>query len=219
MFKDLISLIYPQQCAGCGQALVQTEKGICVGCWMELKKFKHIHLNPLQIHAKVKHQFLTYFFIKNDVIQHILHQIKYHGNKDAAFVLGNEIGLLILQKQNLLDIDLIVPVPISKKKLKLRGYNQSEEVAKGIAHIIKKPINTTLLKRAKSMTTQTKSSRFERWENMKNEYHLNKKLSKKASLLLVDDVITTGATIHSCVETLKNQFSYIHIAAVAASKQ
>ena len=118
-----------------------------------------------------------------------------------------------------MDIDLIVPVPISKKKLKLRGYNQSEEVAKGIAHIIKKPINTTLLTRAKSMTTQTKSSRFERWENMKNEYHLNKKLYKKASLLLVDDVITTGATIHSCIEALENQFSHIHIAAVAASKQ
>ena len=219
MFKDLISLIYPQQCAGCGQTLVQTEKGICVGCWMELKKFKHIHINPLQIHAKVKNQFLTYFFIKNDVIQHILHQIKYHGNKDAAFVLGNEIGLLILKQEKISDIDLIVPVPISKKKLKLRGFNQSEEVANGIADIIKKPINTTLLMRAKSMTTQTKSGRFERWENMKNEYHLNKKLTKKANLLLVDDVITTGATIHNCIEALDNQFSQIHIAAVAASKQ
>ena len=98
MFKDFLNLIYPLQCAGCSSPLVQSEKAICSGCWMDLKNFDLYDQSKFLYHSSIQYHYFSYRFIKNSVIQQILHQIKYNGNKTAAFILGVELGNLIKNK-------------------------------------------------------------------------------------------------------------------------
>lgn len=217
MFKDFINLIYPSQCAGCGSPLVQSEKAICSGCWMELKSCDLKDQTQFLYHSNIQYHYFAYRYIKNDVIQKILHQIKYKGNKDAAFLLGVELGFLIMERSQQEKNCILVPVPISKKKIRKRGYNQSEIIAEGISSITKLPVNNQLLMRINSLKTQTHSMQYERWENMKNEYLLKSSLSNKSNIIIVDDVVTTGATIHHCIEALEGQYENLYIAAIAAA--
>ena len=115
----------------CSSPLVQSEKAICSGCWMELKNFDQHDQSKFLYHSSIQYHYFSYRFIKNDVIQQILHQIKYNGNKTAAFVLGVQLGNLI-KKEHKADEDcILVPVPVSLKKRRKRGYNQAEIIAEG----------------------------------------------------------------------------------------
>ena len=216
MFKDFLNLIYPLQCAGCSSPLVQSEKAICSGCWMELINFDLHDQSKFLYHSSIQYHYFSYHFIKNSVIQQILHQIKYNGNKTAAFVLGVELGNLI-KKQHKVDEDcILVPVPASIKKRRKRGYNQTEIIAEGISSVTNYNINNQLLKRKNSSKTQTMSTVFERWQNIENEYQLNSRLSQKSNIIIVDDVVTTGSTLYHCIQSLEGQYGNLYVAAVAA---
>ena len=216
MFKDFVNLIYPLQCAGCSSPLVQSEKAICSGCWMELKNFDQYDQSKFLYHSSIQYHYFSYRFIKNDVIQQILHQIKYNGNKTAAFVLGVQLGNLI-KKEHKADEDcILVPVPVSVKKRRKRGYNQAEIIAEGISSVTNYTINNQLLIRKNSLKTQTMSTVFERWENIENEYQLNSQLKQQSNIIIVDDVVTTGATLYHCIQALKGQYENLYAAAVAA---
>lgn len=216
MFKDFVNLIYPLQCAGCSSPLVQSEKAICSGCWMELKNFDQHDQSKFLYHSSIQYHYFGYRFIKNDVIQQILHQIKYNGNKTAAFVLGVQLGNLI-KKEHKADEDcILVPVPVSLKKRRKRGYNQAEIIAEGISSVTNYTINNQLLFRKNSLKTQTMSTVFERWENIENEYQLNSQLKQQSNIIIVDDVVTTGATLYHCIQALKGQYENLYAAAVAA---
>ena len=216
MFKDFVNLIYPIQCAGCSSPLVQSEKAICSGCWMELKDFDQNDQSESLYHSYIQDHYFVYRFLKNDVIQQILHQIKYNGNKTAAFVLGVELGNLIKKKQKADEDCILVPVPVSIKKRRKRGYNQSEVIADGISSVTNYSINNQLLIRKNSLKTQTTSNVIERWDNIENEYRPNSRLSHKSNIIIVDDVVTTGATLYHCIQALKGQYDKVYAAAIAA---
>jgi ComF family protein len=155
-------------------------------------------------------------FIKNGTLQKIIHNIKYKGNKKAAFVLGIELGKMLLKHQN--QIDVIIPVPVSDKKRFKRGFNQSEYIAKGVQNILGKPILNDFLKRKNNLRTQTKSKRYERWQNVESQYFTTDKTFAFENILLVDDVITSGATIHSCLRAFQSKNFKFIVAALAARK-
>jgi len=207
--EDLISLVYPKICAGCGNSLWRHERIICTSCDYYLPKTKY-HLesdNPVSklfwgripVHSAAAYL----FFNKGSRVQHLIHQLKYKGRKDIGIFLGSVYGLHLSESPGFRDIEVIIPVPLHKKKLIQRGYNQSDQFGLGLSASMKIPMNDQVLIRSHSTETQTKKSRFKRWENVDQTFMVTdlQQLSGK-KILLVDDVITTGATLESCILAL-----------------
>ena len=207
-------MVYPNYCAGCNSILSFSEKGICSSCWIDLKAFKN--KNEISFFGReiVQNEIYAFEFSKNDIIQKTIHNIKYNSNKDAAFVLGVDLGKLILNLNK--NIDLIIPVPVSKLKRKKRGFNQSELIAFGVNKILKKDILNNYLTRANNLKSQIYSSRFERFKNVENEYSTAYKLEPNLNILIVDDVVTSGATINSCINAFQQKNINITVGALAA---
>ena len=134
----------------------------------------------------------------------MIHELKYRGNKEIGIVLGKYAALDLLQSEDFNSIDVIIPVPLHRKKLAKRGYNQSDQIGIGISRIMEKPLTTHNLVRKHENTTQTKKSVFERFENTQGIFELKNpdELAGK-HILLVDDVLTTGSTLEACVHALK----------------
>ena len=143
------------------------------------------------------------FFRQGNIMQNIIHQLKYAGNTEIGIYLGHLFGLSLAESKIFEMVDIILPIPLHKKKLKKRGYNQSVYIAKGIAKALSKPIDTTSLARVVATSTQTKKTRYARWENISDVFQLTapEKLAGK-HILLVDDVVTTGSTIESAAQQL-----------------
>lgn len=223
MLSDFISLIYPQNCSGCDALLVQSEKGICSSCLIELEKISIQNpVTSFHFGRKEIDEFISGFhLVKGGVLLNIIHNIKYNNNKVSANILGIELGKKLKQLRVMDEIECIVPVPISLKKQRLRKFNQSEEIAKGIKKVIDIPIETNWLLRKNSLKSQTFSNRFERSQNVKEEYYLNKKKTPSFKrLLILDDVVTTGSTIVSCLEAINNKDKLsVCVASVALTKK
>ena len=144
-----------------------------------------------------------FFFSKTGKVQHLIHGLKYHHCRENGIFLGQEIGKSLLKAADYQDIDYIITIPLHPKKEKIRGYNQSHVIAEGLSEILNIPIAEHCLVRSVFTDTQTKKSREERWQNVKDIFELKKpqKLQGK-HVLLVDDVLTTGATLMSAGKAL-----------------
>ena len=210
-FKDfgsgLVHLLFPNLCEGCGQPLFKGEEVVCLQC-ETLIPFTNFHLIPenetaLRLSGRIPFQHATSltFFTSESLIQHLIHGLKYKGKKQNGVFLGKEIGKTI--KASNWKIDGIVPVPLHPKKEAKRGYNQSVLIANGISDVLSIPVFNNHLKRTKNTMSQTVKTRAERIENVSGAFSISKKeeMSNK-HLLLVDDVMTTGATLESCVQIL-----------------
>jgi ComF family protein len=206
--KDFFNLFFPDICVVCTAHLINQEELICTKCLYNLPKTNyHTEIeNPVSqlFWGRAKLEYATGFFtfIKDGKYQKMMHNFKYSGYKEIGFVLGKAFGNQ-LRKSFFKQIDIIIPVPLHKSKQRKRGYNQSEWVAKGLGEVLLKPIDITSLIRAVATETQTRKSRFERWENVENIFEItsNKFLEGK-HILLVDDVVTTGATLEACANAL-----------------
>jgi len=209
LFDDIISLFYPRLCAGCDEPLVKGEDVLCLNCLADLPRTNY-HIfeeNPIfQIFTgRVNITSATSFcrFDKGGRLQHLLHQLKYRGNREVGRKMGFLFGTDLIQNILYQDIDAIIPVPLHPKKEKKRGFNQSVEICKGLSESMNRPLILGNLIREVHSSSQTRKGRFERWENVsgifsiKNDTFLNGK-----HLLLVDDVVTTGATLEACCEPL-----------------
>ncbi len=143
------------------------------------------------------------FFNKSGNVQKLIHQLKYKGNIETGRYLGKLLGADLMESSYFSNIDLIIPVPLHQKKLHKRGFNQSEVIAEGISMSMDLPVNTTSLHRLEHTETQTKKARYTRWENVAGKFGIidPEKLEDK-HILLVDDVLTTGATLESCAQSL-----------------
>ncbi len=208
-FNDLISLLYPELCLACGNSLFRNEKLICLSCLYKLPKTNfHLEANntiekifwgrfPLQRASS----FL--FFAKGGRVQNLMHEFKYRSKKEIGFYLG-ELFARELSKTNWFEnIDMIIPVPLHNKKQQIRGYNQSDEFGKGLENFSSIPIETGVIKRIVASETQTKKSRFRRWENVSEIFEIAQAEKIKGKhILIVDDVITTGATLEACAQKL-----------------
>lgn len=158
-----------------------------------------------------------FFFTKGSKYRPILHKLKYKGQREIGVELGTQFGQALMKSDLYKGIDFVVPVPIHPKKLRVRGYNQAEAIAEGIAKVIGAELSTNHLIKTEFTETQTRKSRAERVLNVAESFSLKKpKELEGKHLLLVDDVITTGATLETCAaKLLEVQDSKVSIAALA----
>lgn len=208
-FRALFSLLYPNVCMACNGPLAMGEDLICVACLMGLPKtqFHTDANNPVAQtfwgRVPLNAAFAYYYFEKGANVQRLLHNLKYNGQKALGEKLGLLYGSELKEGQWLGAVDVVLPVPLHKRKLRKRGYNQSEFFAIGMASALGAQTNTQTLVKTVATQSQTKKSREERVANVKEVFMLNNPESlKNKHVLLVDDVITTGATIEACVNVL-----------------
>lgn len=207
MLNHLASMFFPSTCKACNKQLLKNESIICLECEFHLPQtgYHKMKENPIAKNfwgrANIHYALAMYFFDKGDKLQKLLHQLKYKGQKEVGVKLGKLFGTELKNGYLAGEIDFIVPVPLHKKKLRLRGYNQSELIAQGISQTFNLPVLTDTLIRKTATDTQTRKSRFERFENVDNVFEVKQK-EKVAHkhILLIDDVITTGSTIAACAE-------------------
>jgi len=226
-FRDwlhsILNLFYPRVCAACGESLLKDEETVCLKCRYLLSKTGY-ELNPdnplaQTFYGRVKFHAVTacFFFAKSGKVQHLIHELKYKGNKEAGVFLGQQLGETIKDAPLFQGIDYLIPVPLHPKREKQRGYNQSLMIAKGINEVTGIPIGDKYLIRAVNTATQTKKSAEERYKNVKDifEVRFSEELEGK-HVLLIDDVLTTGATLESCAHQLEDISGIIISAATAA---
>lgn len=211
MFSQIINLLFPEVCASCGNLLLKGEETVCTTCRYLLPKTRYElnPENPLAVGFFGQMPFNAvmseFFFSKSGHVQALIHGLKYHGAKENGIFLGREIGRSIKDAPAFQDIDFIIPIPLHPKKLKIRGYNQSMVIAQGIGEETGVPIAADCLVRKVFTATQTKKSREERWQNVKDIFDVvNVSKIEGKHVLLVDDVLTTGATLMSAGKALYN---------------
>jgi ComF family protein len=169
--------------------------------------------------ARIESGAAMYYFNKGNRVQLLIHQLKYKDRKDIGVILGEKYGVYLKNSPFFNTVELILPVPLHKKKRMQRGYNQSEEFAKGLGRTMNLPVDPYALYRNKATETQTRKSRFRRWQNVAEMFSVtNPSILQNKHVLLVDDVITTGATLEACIQSLSAiQGIRISVAAIAAS--
>ncbi len=209
MFYDFLNLIAPNTCAACNTLLLKNEKVICANCRFAIdsnvkQEKMRAKLNEIiNFRIPYRNAMCLFEFESKGKAQNILHNIKYKGDKKTAYLLGKVMGEQYLKQND--TIDAIAYVPLHKNKERLRGFNQSKIFAEGIASILKKPIIDVLV-RVKYTETQTKINKANRWENVKDAFVKKENTSIEGKhILLVDDVITTGATSEACYLSLSIQ--------------
>ena len=210
-FNSILNLFYPRVCAACGESLLKDEGTVCLKCRYTLPRtsYEMNPENPLMqsFYGRVQFHAVTacFFFTKSGKIQRLIHQLKYKGNKEAGIFLGQQIGESIKEAPLFQGIDYLIPVPLHPKREKKRGYNQSLMIARGINEVTGIPIGDRFLVRAVYTETQTKKTAEERFKNVKDIFEVQFADELKGKhVLLIDDVLTTGATLESCAHQLEN---------------
>lgn len=207
--QALLSLFYPKICISCQAHLSTQEELICLACELHLPKTMYAQYaeNPVEKlfwgRAKVKAAASIYYFNKGDGIQKMMHQLKYKNRKDVGRWFGKILALELLHSERFKDIDWIVPIPLHPKKEHLRGFNQSLMIAEGMEEEDGwKVVNA--LKRMENTASQTRKNKYERWLNVGRSFEVNPRHDlKDKNILLLDDVITTGATLEACIQVLE----------------
>jgi len=222
--KFLEELFYPRICMACGKSLIKEESVLCTFCELKLPKTNY-HLwrkNPvLQLfegRIEIFAASARYQYKKASNVQSLLHNFKYRGFSDIGVKIGKDYGGELMMSPDFKTVELIIPVPLHYKKERLRGFNQSERFAFGLSQTMKAKLEVNNLIRRVHTSTQTKKSRFERWQNVSSIFEIKnpEKLTGK-HILLVDDVITTGSTIEGCVGSLKTvEGVKVSVAAIAS---
>ena len=223
LFKSLINLLFPRVCAACGNILLEGEDTVCTTCRFLMPK-THYETNPdnplaQNFFGQMPFNAVSaeFFFSKTGKVQHLIHGLKYHHCRENGIFLGQEIGKSLLKASDFQGIDFIIPIPLHPKKEKIRGYNQSHVIAEGINEIMNIPIAENCLVRKVFTDTQTKKSREERWQNVKDIFNVEKpEILENKHVLVVDDVLTTGATLMSAGKALM-QVDGIKISVVTAA--
>ncbi len=225
LLNDLIELLYPRLCVVCGDKLIEQEKWICLHCLHHIPR-TNFHLivdNPVAqiFYGRVNIENATsfFYFSKGSKYQALLHNLKYKGMKELGEEMGKYFAIDLRQSSWFDSVDIICPVPLHPSKEKKRGYNQSWWIASGIAQQLNKELSINNLKRLTATETQTRKSRFERYLNVDGIFELkNPEAFSGKHILLVDDVVTTGATLEACATTiLSTTNAQISIATLATA--
>ena len=202
-------LLYPQICFGCGTDQIEKAMPLCTKCIQDLPftDFFSINENPIEKifwgRTDIQNAGALLFFTKDSLVQTLITQLKYHHNKKVGILFGKLMGKVIAVEEKLKQVDCIIPIPISASKIQSRGYNQSEVIAMGLQQIWPRPIlNDVLIKRNWS-NSQTKKNRKARLQQLPDLFFLQKPTSIEGKhILLIDDVLTTGATLEAAVASL-----------------
>ncbi|MNU26137.1 DNA utilization protein GntX [compost metagenome] len=205
LLHPLLDILFPQYCAGCTQILHAGEELLCLSCFDQLP-FTSLEQIPdnetdVRLYGKLAHMHAAplLYFIEEGLVQEMMHQLKYRNRPDLGIFLGKLIAHRYLQTEWFKSIDIIVPVPLHRKKMYRRGYNQSASIAAGISAVSGIPVVEKAIKRSVNTASQTHMTRLERLENVSGAF-LSIRPGDLAGkhVLLVDDVLTTGATLAAC---------------------
>lgn len=211
LLTDLQELFFPRTCIVCGKILLPSEHAVCTGCLAALP-FTGFHSTPSDnpiarsFWGKLPVEKATSYFYyhKGGAASCLLRALKYNGRKDIGYVLGRYAACELQPSGFFSGIDFLVPVPLHPLRERKRGYNQSREIARGISSIVQIPLLETCLSRCHNNLTQTHKSSFERWQNtvgLFTDTPFSASLKDK-HILLIDDVLTTGATLVACADAL-----------------
>jgi ComF family protein len=222
--SSLFHLFFPHNCVGCGNDVIDADQFICLQCINDLPhtNFAMHANNPVEKkfwgRIAVTSAMSEFYFSKASIIQNLIHEFKYNGNKNVGNYLGNIIGKSLLNS-NRFPIDAVIPLPLFEKKEKMRGYNQAEILCNGIAEITNVPLIKNNVSRIFHTETQTKKGRLERWKNVEQTFCVrDPEILEGKHVLLVDDVITTGSTLEACgSEILKVNNVQLSIATLATA--
>ena len=207
--NGLIQLFYPSLCVGCGVALLPNEAVLCLGCHSEIPETNYHHIpeneTALRIAGRIPFQFATSYsyFTADGLMQQLLHALKYKHNKQVGYFLGRQFAYSLLPAIHAELPQYLVPVPLHAQKEAIRGFNQSTVLAEGMGEVLGIPVADHVLVRSRMTQTQTKKSREERVKNMEDAFYItDTEIFKDKHVLIIDDVLTTGSTIESCVLAL-----------------
>ena len=221
ILNEINNILLPQVCFGCNTQLFRGEHILCAVCRHEMPLTDHNFLEENAVdrifygRIPIKKAASFVFFSKNGIVKNLLHWLKYKNQEQIGGFFGDWYGSLLEKNGGLERVDVVVPVPLHRKKLKKRGYNQVALFAQKIAASLGAEYRDDLLLKTVNTKTQTKKDRQLRWENSKEAFQLNP--DSKTSfehVLLIDDVITTGATIESCAKVLL-QLKNVHVSVLS----
>lgn len=209
-WNPLLGILFPRYCAACGKRLYDDEQAICPSCLQKLPRTMYHTWDDNPMVKEFWGKFPTgkatawFFYTHGSPYAHMIHLFKYHGRKRLAFMLGNLMASEIKSSGFFEGIDGLIPVPLHKDKEKQRGYNQSEWICRGISAATGLEVICHAVERTRPTLTQTKKSARERFDNMKGVFMAKDMDSLKGKhILLVDDVMTTSATLTACADTLR----------------
>ena len=221
--QNFSELLYPKLCGGCGNHLYENEEVVCVYCRASLPlsgecDFENNASEKLfwgKVSITAAASFL--FFQKKSSTQHLLHQLKYQQKENIGEWLGEQFAYSLQSKGRFAAVEIIIPIPLHPSRIKVRGYNQCDAIARGMASVLQIPIVNGVLTRSVATQSQTKKNRFQRFENMNSVFSISEKANRLPNhVLLLDDVLTTGATIVSAAQVLaKAGVQHIYIGAIA----
>ena len=209
MFKSIINLFFPPVCAGCNSFLLVNEKVICTVCRHDIPLTNH-HLNPENDAFKkfygripVLHASALFYFHKKGIVQHLIHNLKYKGQEEIGTTIGQWYAEDLKNIESLVSIDEIIPVPLHRRKLKERGYNQVTAFGKALSSRLDIHYNDSLLIRNVYSKTQSKKNLLGRTEGIETVFDVSfTEKDHNKHFLIIDDVITTGSTLEACSKVM-----------------
>jgi len=227
LVQGLFHLFLPRLCEGCRKPLLYQEEVLCMACNLELPRtdFQDVHLNEaaIRIAGRIPFEWATAFayFSPDGLLQYLLHRLKYQGKKEIGLFLGRQFGYMLRSAVWIQEVDALVPVPLHPDKLALRGYNQASLIATGLSEILAIPVREDLLRRCRKTESQTRKSREERVLNVREAFQLSDHgTSNPGHIILLDDVLTTGATLEAAaLELLKIEGIRISVLCVGLASQ
>jgi len=224
IFKNFVQLFFPQLCRMCKAILVRHESLFCSNCLFYLPPTNYHLISDDPVSRKfygivpIRNAMAMYRFKKGGKIQHMLHHLKYDNMTQIGEVLGKRYGMMLREAN--LQFDLVIPVPLHKDRLKERGYNQSQSFADGLADALSIKCNSTCIIRQKKTETQVQKTKQARWDNLQGAFQvISPDVIHGKKILLVDDVITTGATLSTCaISLLSEGAEEVSVATIAVAE-
>ncbi|MGB3616674.1 MAG: ComF family protein [Catalinimonas sp.] len=224
--RGLVGLLYPEQCAGCDAALLSGERIICTECRSRLPQTRS-HVTPVEAierrfwgRVPLRSVDAFFYFRKEGRVQHLMHQYKYKGRREIGTELGRWYGD-VLREGKAATGDVMVPVPLHPTRERTRGYNQSEVFGRAVSEALSVPLLTDVLLRTQNRSSQTRRGRLERWQNAEATYEVrNAAAIEGRHVVLIDDIITTGATLEACAQVLleRGKPASISVLCIAATE-
>lgn len=224
MLNDILQALFPSSCACCGEVLMKGERQICLHCLTDLSATGYSAVDDnhterlLTGRFRFEHATSLYVFQKGNTVQRLIHAMKFHSNSELCLLMGRQMGLDLLHSGRFDDVDLLVPVPLHWLRWFQRGYNQSELLCRGIAEVFPRELCTDAVVRHRHTRRQSQQEAADRESNVADAFRTKRPTKLEGRhILLVDDVLTTGATIGSCALAIQDTVRNLKISVATLS--